>query len=63
MNALLAIFNGVKIVEKLTGYIAFPQQYESVRNNLYLELDASTFGQHEGFLAQVSVIVQDKKIQ
>ena len=52
----LAIFNGKKIVEKLTGYIAFPKKYESVANTMYVEMDSSTFGQRDGFLAQVSVI-------
>jgi hypothetical protein len=52
----LAIFNGKKVVEKLTGYIAFPKKYESVANTMYVEMDSSTFGQRDGFLAQVSVI-------
>lgn len=53
----LSIFNGKKIVDVLTGYVAFPKEYESVANNLYIELDSSNFGQREGFLAQVSVIL------
>jgi hypothetical protein len=56
----LTIFNGRKIVDKLTGYISFPSQYESVGNNMYIELDSSSAGQREGFLAQVSVIVPTK---
>lgn len=56
----LTIFNGHKIVDKLTGFVAFPKQYESVTNNLYVELDSETFGQRGGFLAQVSVIVDNQ---
>ena len=52
----LAIYDGKKIVERLTGYVAFPKRYESVANTMYVELDSSTFGQRDGFLAQVSVI-------
>lgn len=51
----LKIFNGEKIVDKITGYVPFPQQYFSVNNYMYLELDSSSFGQREGFLAQVSL--------
>ena len=31
--------------------------YESVTNSMYVEMDSSTFGQRDGFLAQVSVII------
>ena len=55
-NDNLIIFNGQKIIDKLTGYIPFPRQYESVGNNMYIELDSSVRGKREGFLAKVSVI-------
>ena len=56
----LSIFDGQRIVEKLTGYIAFPKRYESVANTMYVEMDSSTFRQTDGFLAQVSVISAEK---
>ena len=53
----LIIFNGKKVVEKLTGYIQYPKEYESVSNYMYVELDSFAHGQsREGFLAQVSII-------
>ena len=53
----LTIFDGQRIVDKLTGYVAFPKQYESVENTMFVQMDSSVFGQREGFLAKVSVIV------
>ena len=53
----LIIFNGKKVVEKLTGYIQYPKEYESVSNYMYVELDSFAHGQsREGFLAQVSIM-------
>ena len=56
----LSIFNGKRIVKKMTGYVAFPKQYESVGNYMYLELNSNVFGQREGFFALVSVITKNK---
>ena len=55
----LKIFNGEEVVDNYTGYIRFPRQIESIANYMYIELDSSHYGQREGFLAQVSVIVPD----
>ena len=44
----------------MTGYVAFPKQYESVGNYMYLELNSNVFGQREGFFALVSVITKNK---
>ena len=56
----LSIFNGKRIVKNMTGYVAFPKQYESVGNYMYLELNSNVFGQREGFFALVSVITKNK---
>ena len=58
----MSIFDGQRIIEKLTGYVAFPKIYESVANSMYVEMDSSTFGQRDGFLAQVSVIIDGNTI-
>ena len=52
----LIIHDGHRVVDKLTGYIAFPKQYQSFQNSMYVELESSTYGQREGFFAKVSVI-------
>ena len=53
----LIIFNGEKVIKKLTGYIQYPKEYESVSNYMYIELDSFAHGHsREGFLAQVSII-------
>ena len=64
----LTIFNGKRVVDRLHGYIAFPKEYESVNNNLYVELDSAPHDLREGFFAQVSLIkswykTYDKVIQ
>ena len=52
----LTIFNGKKVVDRLHGYISFPKEYESINNNLYVELDSAPHDLREGFFAQVSLI-------
>ena len=52
----LTIFNGKRVVDRLHDYIAFPKEYESVNNNLYVELDSAPHDLREGFFAQVSLI-------
>ena len=52
----LTIFNGKRVVDRLHGYISFPKEYESVNNNLYVELDSAPHDLREGFFAQVSLI-------